>query len=228
MQMKYISYSAFAEYFAALMAEGRAAHLEGDCILAPADNGQMEIYRLPVILRQEGLNSLDLIQQALESPSYYAIILLQAGRASLAVGKADEIICSKQIQKYMVRKSQGKAQLSYLNQKGKSRLGSRIRLRQSVEFFREVNDKLSDWKQQFALERLYLSCSPKLKGFWFQSSSTPPFAKKDSRWQRIPFMVKLPSQAELLRIQRLICQFSLLSAEEFQISAASPQSSFKS
>ncbi|MCB0738876.1 MAG: hypothetical protein KDC92_15310, partial [Bacteroidetes bacterium] len=58
------------------------------------------------------------------------LVLMQAGEAVLGMVQNREMVAQKRIRKYMVRKKQGKAQITHLNQKGKSRAGSRIRLKQ--------------------------------------------------------------------------------------------------
>lgn len=199
MPKTYGSYLRFADWFESFP----NARLIDDRIDAGKDQ---PLCRLPLVLRREDLNSIERIQDELDEPSLYAIILMQAGRASLAIAQGDQILVSKQIQKYMVRMSQGKAQLTYLNEKGKSRLGSRIRLRQSVQFFEEINQRLMLWSKDYDVKTIFLSCSPKLKGAWFQSPEPSPYAKKDQRWKRIPFMVHLPKEDELYRIHRLLCR----------------------
>jgi hypothetical protein len=164
------------------------------------------ICRLPLILRQAGWATIDSLQDAIDDPAYYGIMLIQAGRASVAVAQADEIIVSKQIQKYMVRKTQGRAQLTYLQEKGKSRLGSRIRLRQSQLFFDEINERMQGWSQEYPLTQIFLSCTPKLKGAFFLAVEAPAISKDDPRWRRVPFMVRPPGQEEMQRIHRLLCR----------------------
>ncbi|MEJ2054940.1 MAG: hypothetical protein P8X42_13550, partial [Calditrichaceae bacterium] len=73
----------------------------------------------------------------------YLIILIRAGYAALGRCGSSTILEHKLIRKYMVRKKQGKAQITYLNKKGKSRAGSRIRLAQTVEFFEDINRLLN-------------------------------------------------------------------------------------
>ncbi|RYZ88567.1 MAG: hypothetical protein EOP04_09095, partial [Proteobacteria bacterium] len=169
----FISFAAFIHWWEEVEKQGKDIELRDGRLIVP---GAVECCRVPVVLR--GCASLEELRREIDDPKPYGLILMQAGRASVAVGLADEILVSKQIQKYMVRKTQGRAQLNYLNEKGKSRLGSRIRLRQSEEFFEEINARLVLYAKEFELSQLFLSCPPKLKGFWYQSSSVNPFAKK--------------------------------------------------
>jgi hypothetical protein len=199
---RYLAYADFVEWFESL---GPDARVEEDRLIS----GNRTL-RLPLILRRAGWSTLEELRDAIDDPACYGLMLIQAGRASVAVAQADEILESKQIQKYMVRKSQGRAQLTYLQEKGKSRLGSRIRLRQSQLFFEEIHERMRGWSQIHSLTQIFLSCTPKLKGAFFQAVAPPAIAKDDPRWRRVPFMVRPPGQEEMLRIHRLLCRAEFL------------------
>lgn len=199
---RFLSYLACTEW---LEEVADRAQLDGDTVTADGRS-----CRLPLVLRHEA-QTFEQLLDAIYQPPFHGLMLIQAGRASLAVAQADEILVSKQIQKYMVRKSQGKAQLTYLNEKGKSRLGSRIRLQQTQIFFDEINERMRAWSQEYPLESIFLSCTPKLKGAFFQSVAAPAIPKNDSRWRRVPFMVRPPGLEEMRRIHRLLCRAEWLS-----------------
>jgi hypothetical protein len=195
---RYLSFADFVDWFESVAGSAQVEHdriISGD-----------RVCRLPLILRRTGWTTLAELQDAIDDPACYGIMLIQAGRASVAVAQADDILVSKQIQKYMVRKTQGRAQLSYLQEKGKSRLGSRIRLRQSQLFFEEINERMQGWSQEYPLTQVFLSCTPKLKGAFFLAVDAPAFRKDDPRWRRVPFMVRPPGQEEMQRIHRLLCR----------------------
>lgn len=138
-------------------------------------------------------------------PPPFWIVLIRAGTASMGCYIDGELEAHKVIRKYMVRKSQGRTQIAYLNQKGKSRAGSRVRLRESVEFFEEINEKLSDWKEDFGEpEWILQSCPVRLWSHWFESRVEAPYRADDPIWVHIPFHVHQPDHEELLRIHRLI------------------------
>lgn len=145
----------------------------------------------------------DYIENAWHSPLYYLIVLIQAGYSALGTAVNGEIINHKVIQKYMVRKKQGKAQITYLHAKGKSRAGSRMRLAQTVEFFEEINQKLFEWSAVQEFERILISCPVRLWGMLYQSRVKPPFEKRDPRILKIPVDVQVPKYRELLRINFL-------------------------
>jgi hypothetical protein len=133
----------------------------------------------------------------------YVIILVQAGYGAVCYCKSGNIIEHKLIRKYMVRKKQGKAQITYLHNKGKSRAGSRIRLAQTVKFFEEINEQVNAWIKNDELDRLLISCPPRLWGLLFQSKTKPQFSKKDPRILKIPMDIKIPNRDELNRVNKL-------------------------
>ena len=133
----------------------------------------------------------------------YMIILIQAGYGAVCHCANGKIIEHKLIRKYMVRKKQGKAQITYLNKKGKSRAGSRIRLAQTVKFFEEINEQVNMWIKNVNPDRLLISCPPRLWGLLFQSKIKPEFSKKDPRIFKIPIDIKIADRSELSRVNSM-------------------------
>ncbi len=148
----------------------------------------------------------DLVQCIAKDPIQqlkYVIILIQAGYCAVCHCKNGQILEHKLIRKYMVRKKQGKAQITYLHTKGKSRMGSRIRLAQTVQFFVEINQRLNSWITNNKPDRLLISCPPRLWGLLFQSKVKPEFSKRDQRIFRIPMDIKIADKKELIRVNTL-------------------------
>ncbi len=138
-------------------------------------------------------------------PGPYSILLLQAGNAALATVENGRITHHNVISKYVTRKKQGKAQLNYLNTKGKSRAGSRIRLKNMALFI----DEVLDWFDTHLGNRhqtLLYSCPPPLWGLLFSGKRQPPFTKKDSRLRKIPLDINIPRFAEVKRARHEIEQ----------------------
>ncbi len=137
-------------------------------------------------------------------PKPYLLILIQAGYASLGYFEENNLVYHKAITAYMVRKKQGKAQIKHLNSKGKSRLGSRIRLQNTVLFFKQINAKLKEWHKQSNIfdkvERIGQSGSTDLWHLFYTSKETAPFQKNDSRLRKIPLTVHSPNFEELQRV----------------------------
>lgn len=188
---------------------------EQDCTFLPPDRLKGTAGReliLPPLLRPQGeADALSDLRRRVEAgfPDYL-LILIQAGAAALGLFEAGELVRHKVVRKYMVRQKQGKAQLTYLKRKGKSRAGSRIRLRESAEFFEEINAKLSEWWEAIAaVEYIFISCPVRLAAEWWRSTLVPPLQRSDPRVGKVPFDVKPPRLAELQRIHFLLASAQL-------------------
>ena len=145
-----------------------------------------------------------------EEPRPYVVAIIQAGAAALGYFEEGEVLHHKVIKKYMKRHKRGKSQISYLNTRGKSKAGSRIRLANTVRFFEEINERLTLWEETFEPERILYSCSPQLWGLMFQSKVPPPFEKEDSRLVKIPMDVHVPNFEEMLRVNDFCLQGRLI------------------
>ena len=163
-------------------------------------DGEQEL-RLPLICPfLGGADAGDILQQFQVHPLPAMIILIQAGYAALGYCEGDTLLRHKMVKKYMVRQSQGKSQLTYKKSKGKSRLGSRIRLHNSVIFFEDINQTLHSWNVLPKCNRILMSLPVNLTNLLYTSKVIPPFEKKDPRITRIPLNVKTPSFKELCHI----------------------------
>ena len=134
----------------------------------------------------------------------YTIVLIQAGAAAIGYYKNSEIAQHKVIKKYMIRKSQGTSQIKYLKSKGKSRLGSRIRLKNSALFFEEISKTLTEGNIVLQSETILLSLPINLIHLLFTANAPVPFERKDHRVKKIPIDVNVPCLKELGRIHWLV------------------------
>ena len=89
----------------------------------------------------------------------------------------------------MSRKKQGFSQIKYLNKKGKSRAGSRVRLASTLEFFEDINAKLTALLEEHTVERIALNITPGLIPYLHQSKVPCPFEKQDIRLYKIPLHI---------------------------------------
>ncbi|ERM82612.1 hypothetical protein P872_04675 [Rhodonellum psychrophilum GCM71 = DSM 17998] len=139
---------------------------------------------------------------------HYVLVLIRSGIA--AVGYFENFINTdhKVFRAYMVRKKQGKSQIKYLKTKGKSRAGSRVRLSETLEFFEEINIRLSSYFKDFRVDQIGITCSETLMPYLFGSKEETPFDKKDPRIFKIPKHIQNPTYEELLKTNDF-----LLSAE---------------
>lgn len=164
-------------------------------------------FRLPLplaALPQERTEWRPYLEELEEEIPNYLIVLVQLGAAALGYFEEGEVYIHKTIKKYMKRHKRGKAQISYLNTRGKSKAGSRIRLANTVRFFEEINEKLVEWSEDFELERICFSGTAQVWGLLFQSNPLPPFEKKDERLVKVPMDVKVPSYEEMMRVSDFI------------------------
>lgn len=170
-------------------------------ILTYYENQLIFKFRLPLTFPVISTQLSEYIEEIDEIPGSYVIILIQSGHCSIGFYEYDELIDHKVIQKYMVRKKQGKSQITYLNKKGKSREGSRLRLANTKAFFEEINDRLSYYDFD-DIERIIMSCPKSLIPLLFQSKVKTPFNKKDPRLIKVPIDVKKPNHQELIKINK--------------------------
>jgi len=146
----------------------------------------------------------DLVRQMDQATRTYLIILIQAGAAALGYYENGKLLKHKVIRKYMIRKSQGTSQIKHLKTRGKSRLGSRIRLRNSVLFFKEINETLTESDIVLQSETILLSLPINLIHPLFTTDVPVPFERNDPRVKKIPIDVKTPNLKELGHIHWLV------------------------
>ncbi|MEM0995811.1 MAG: hypothetical protein AAGN35_01975 [Bacteroidota bacterium] len=163
-------------------------------------------FRLPLPFppASEGISLAEYLEDVPETPPPYLLLLLQAGHSALGYFEEGEVVYHKVIKKYMVRARQGKAQIGYLNTRGKSKAGSRVRLANTISFFEAINAKVTEWDIMNGVERILLSCPVRMKPLLFQSKVPPPFTKDDPRLLKVPLDIHRPDLEELKRVNRII------------------------
>ncbi len=169
---------------------------------------------LPCPAMRQGETLGDYIARFPEEIPSYTLVLMQAGAAALGYFEEGEVQLHKAIKKYMIRRKQGKAQFNYLNTRGKSKAGSRVRLNNTQHFFEEINEYLTHWEAYEPAEKIIYSCTARLWGMLFQSKVETPFDKKDERLIKVPRDVGIPDFEELLRINRFVKQGWLMVYQE--------------
>jgi hypothetical protein len=134
------------------------------------------------------------------------VLILRAGAAAAGVWRDDDLLVHKAIKKYVVRGS-GKAQTTYRKTKGKSRAGSRLRLRNAQSLLEDVNERLARWEAELgAFDRVLHYAPERLWADLMRADPPPPFAADDPRLLRIALHVHEPRFEELLRVHRLMTQ----------------------
>jgi len=174
--------------------------------LIPEKKSEEEIlFRPPLVFPDfdRNFSSFEELEKLSIKPNYL-IILLRADSCSIGYFEKCEMTHHKVLSAYMTRKKQGKSQLTYLKTKGKSRAGSRVRLRSSFNFFDEIADKINEWQVSDFADKIFVYTPVALKQYLFSEDSELPFSRDDSRIRKIPFSVKTPSYDELVRINFLL------------------------
>lgn len=143
----------------------------------------------------------------------WIVLLVRAGTA--AVGYFEEGINTehKVFRAYMVRQKQGKSQIKYLKTKGKSRAGSRVRLGASEKFFEDINDKISQYLNNYPIDYIAYSCSKTLWPFLFSAEES--FKKDDPRLYKVPQHVQEPGYEKLLKINDFLQCSNLVIEEKY-------------
>lgn len=132
-------------------------------------------------------------------PGTIFVLLLQAGACAMGLWRDGRMERHKVIRKYVVRGT-GRAQPGYLKTRGKSRYGSRLRLRNARTLLEETNAKMGSWwEAEGGFARAFASCPVRLWPELFAADPAPPFPRRGFH-TRIPMSVKVPSFEELLRV----------------------------
>ncbi len=156
---------------------------------------------LPIIIPEATAQGVeDVLHCINNSILSYTIILIQAGAAAIGFYNNGVLDSHRVIKKYMVRKKQGTSQIKHLKSKGKSRLGSRIRLQNTVLFFEEINQTLQEYKVADKSETILLSLPINMINLLFTAEVPVPFDRKDPRIRKIPMDVNVPCFKELTHV----------------------------
>jgi hypothetical protein len=115
---------------------------------------------------------------------------IESGYGAIQLMEDEENVYHTTFGAYMTRKKQGFSQIKYLNKKGKSRAGSRVRLASTYEFFEKVNLSLTELFDMYTIDRIALSCSKTLIPYLYQSKVKCPFEKGDPRLYKIPLHIQ--------------------------------------
>jgi hypothetical protein len=173
------------------------------------EEGGKVIFRmkLPLLLPQK--LSLSQLKETELQPHNFLLILMRAGNAAVAFFAFGRMLRHKVIRRYMVRKKQGKAQITHLKTKGKSRYGARLRLQQTRIFFEEINRTANRYFEAGDIRRVFIFM-PKNFGKFISSSAVKPLYLKNIKPEKIPFPVRTPNFHELQKISLLMQKAFLL------------------
>ena len=141
---------------------------------------------------------------------HYCITMVRAGQAAVGYFHQGILLDHKVFRAYMVRQKQGKSQFKYLKTKGKSRAGSRIRLEETLVFFKEINERLQVYAKQYPLNFWGLGCAKTMWPLLFDAAAPPPFSSKSAELIELPYPFSKASFEELQELELRLTQFHLL------------------
>ncbi|AWW32998.1 hypothetical protein DN752_00565 [Echinicola strongylocentroti] len=141
----------------------------------------------------------DMSQNRLEDTNYI-LLIIRSGIAAVGYFENGDNMDHKVFRAYMVRKKQGKSQIKHLNTKGKSRAGSRVRLAETLEFFENINSRLTKYINEFRVDKIGISYATTLVPYLFGSKVSTPFQKDDPRIFKIPTHISHPTYDSLLEV----------------------------
>jgi hypothetical protein len=129
------------------------------------------------------------------------VLLLRAGAMAFGCWQKGELLVHKAVRKYVVR-GNGKAQVTHLKTRGKSKYGSRLRLQNWRSLLRETSERLQDCEEQFgAFDRIFYGVPIRVFSELLEVDPKLPFERGDARLQRLPLHVHRPGYEELLRVR---------------------------
>lgn len=130
------------------------------------------------------------------------VVLFQAGAAALGAFAGDDALATKATKRYVVRGA-GRSQSTHLAAKGKSRYGSRLRLRNVQRLFDKVHAKLAEFRERFGAPELAFVAAPeRLWSDFLASADAAPFGDHEPPIYKVPFDVPVPVTAVLLDVDR--------------------------
>lgn len=135
-----------------------------------------------------------------DGPGRHAVVLLRAGAFACGLWEGDELVAHRCAKRYVVR-GRGKAQPTYLASKGKSRAGSRLRLRNARALLEELGALLSQWGAGSRdLARLHYAAPVRLWSDFLRARTAP--ALERSACHRVLWHVGQPGFETLLDVRR--------------------------
>lgn len=128
------------------------------------------------------------------------LLLVRAGAVALGGWAGDRCFDHKALRAYVVR-GNGRAQPTYLESRGKSRYGSRLRLQNWQRLLVDTGERLALLRERGGEpSRLFVAIPVRVAADLWSCATPPPFARGDARLVRLPLHVHRPDHDELWRV----------------------------
>jgi len=173
------------------------------------EQGRRLEIRIPLVLARARPGQLleSWLADAHEPPGRQLLVLMQAGACALGLFEAGELIEHLTLKRYVVRGS-GRAQPAYLKTKGKSRYGSRLRLRNAQRLLEDAAATMRDWHEVHGpFDRVFHSCP--LRTWAELLREDLPF-DGEGPLVKVPLDLNRPTFAEMQRAWRALSHGSWL------------------
>jgi hypothetical protein len=152
----------------------------------------------------------DWLEEASAPLGRQVVVLIQAGAAALGLFEDGELVRHRTLKRYVVRGS-GRAQPAYLKTRGKSRAGSRLRLRNAKRLLEDVAATLMEWSgPEEPFDRVFRSCPVRTWAELLRESL--PF-DASGPLSRIPLDLRRPSHEEMKRAWRTLARGRIVEEE---------------
>lgn len=176
-------------------------------VIAGADPRSAESCRieLPLVLgtMRPGESVTEYARRCPSSLGLELVVLARAGAFALGLWENDMLLRHKVDKRYVVR-GNGRAQPTYLESKGKSRFGSRLRLQNARALLRDTHARIASWQRECGrFERVFHAAPVRLWADFLAAAPGVPF-ESDAPRVRIPVDFGAPGYSELLRVRRLL------------------------
>ena len=129
----------------------------------------------------------------------FLILALQAESSGIMLCDGLNLLYLKIYRRYTVRKSQGKAQQKHLRAKGKSRLGSRIRLRQTQLLFEETSATLDTLMNQ-SVGAFFTAVTKRRQAEWLEAAEPKCWKFLENIQEPAGLDMPRPSRQSMLRL----------------------------
>ncbi len=184
------------------------------------------VIELPLVLARPTPDQAveDYLEALPEALGLHLVVLMQSGAASLALFDEGCCLDTKTIKKYTVR-GQGRAQDAYLKTRGKSRYGSRLRLRNAESLLAQLSEKLLEWIDIYGRpERLFYSAPIRMWSDLFVARNAMPIGR-EAGWVRIPLDLPAPTSELARRVYERLCHGRILQRDDRSHPRAGPHPS---